>query len=238
MTSLRNWLKLKKLDLYLGRTVAVMILLTSAGLISLFTVFTFLDQVGDMENDYTLLRVIQYLLLSMPRMFYETLPYAVLIGCLAGLGALANNSELIVMRSAGVSTWHIAMAALRPALVFVIIGVLIGETVLPDFERTARVNRKNAMEDDPTPVGGFWYREGNRYLNFSNVSYEGELTDITQYFLSDKGELIESVWAASGSYVESAAPPYWEFRNVIITRLVDPLENALLKITNQGTEDR
>ena len=176
---------MNKLDRYIGSNVAMMISLASAGLISLFLVFTFLDQVGDIEGNYTLVTVLHFVGLSIPRMFYETLPYAVLIGCLSGLGLLASNSELIVMRAAGVSTWRIARATLNPALVFVAIGLLVGETVLPDVERAARVVRENAMEDDITPQGGFWYREGDIYTHTTTVSHTGELRDINQYTVSN-----------------------------------------------------
>ena len=138
-----------------------MTLLASAGLISLFVIFTFLDQMSDIEQDYNLIAVIKYVSYSIPRMFYETVPYAALIGSLTGLGILASNSELIIMRTAGISTWQIAIATMKPALAFVIAGLLVGELILPDFERTARASREKAMEGDITPDGGFWYREGN-----------------------------------------------------------------------------
>ena len=38
-----------------------------------------------------------------PQYLYEILPIAALIGSVLGLGTLASNSELIVMRSVGVS---------------------------------------------------------------------------------------------------------------------------------------
>jgi len=71
---------------------------------------------------------------------------------LTGPGILASNSEVIIMRTAGISTWRITMATIKPALAFIIIGLLIGELMLPDFERTARVSREKAMEDDVTPT--------------------------------------------------------------------------------------
>ena len=63
----------------------------------------FLEQMEDMSDEYTMARVTEFVFYSMPRMFHETIPYSALIGCLAGLGILANNSELLVMRAAGVA---------------------------------------------------------------------------------------------------------------------------------------
>lgn len=210
---------MKQLDLYLGKTVAYTMLLASLGLVGLFVVFTFLDQMEDVKRDYTILTVVQYVLYSIPRMFYETVPYAALIGCLTGLGLLANGSELIVMRSSGVSTWQISWGVMKPALVFVLLGLLVGELVLPDFERTARVIREDAMEDDITPQGGFWYREGNKYMHFNTVSHEGRLGNINQYFLNEDKKLSRALWAESAVYHAEEDRGYWLLANVIMTNL-------------------
>ncbi|MGV0034178.1 MAG: LPS export ABC transporter permease LptG [Candidatus Azotimanducaceae bacterium WSBS_2022_MAG_OTU7] len=213
---------MSKLDNYLGLTVATMTLLASAGLISLFVIFTFLDQMNDIKQDYDLIAVIKYVSYSIPRMFYETVPFAALIGSLTGLGILASNSELIIMRTAGISTWQIAIATMKPALAFVIAGLLVGELILPDFERTARVSRENATEGTITPQGGFWYREGNRYMHFGTVSPEGVLRNINQYFLGDEQQLKKTLWAESATHippVENEGTSYWRMENVIVTQL-------------------
>jgi lipopolysaccharide export system permease protein len=206
---------MKQLDLYLGKTVGMMMLMASLGLIGLFVIFTFLEQMEDIENDYTMFMVMNYVVMSIPRIFYETLPYATLIGCLAGLGLLANNSELIVMRSSGISTWQITWATLKPALALVVIGLLVGEFILPDVERDARVIRKDAMEDDITPDGGFWYRENNIYMQFNAVSHEGQLSDINQYTMTDDKQLISSLWAEKAIYNDGS----WQLHNVVETNL-------------------
>ncbi len=216
---------MRRLDNYLGLTVATMTLLASAGLISLFVIFTFLDQMNDIEHDYNLIAVIKYVSYSIPRMFYETVPYAALIGSLTGLGILASNSELIIMRSAGISTWQIAIATMKPSLAFIIAGLLVGELILPDFERTARVSRETATEGDITPKGGFWYREGNRYMHFGTVGHEGVLGNISQYFLGTEQQLQKTLWAESASHIsptENDDTSYWRMENVIVTDLNAP----------------
>lgn len=210
---------MKRLDRYLSTTVGMAMLVASAGLIGLFVLFTFLDQMEDIKNDYTLLTAMTYVAYSIPRIFYETLPYAALIGCLTGLGVLANNSELIVMRAAGVSTWHIAWAAMKPALVLVLVGLVIGELVLPEFERTARVIREQSMEDDITPQGGFWYREGDTYMHFNVIDSDGTLRDISQYLHDENQRLLSVRWIESARFVRDRKAPYWRLENVTMTDL-------------------
>ena len=213
---------MNRLDYYIGLTVAYTTLLASAGLVCLFVIFTFLDQMSDIKQDYNLVAIMKYVAYSTPRMFYETVSYAALIGSLTGLGILASNNELTVIRAAGISTWQIAATTMKPALAFVFIGLLVGELLLPDFERTARVSRENATEGDITPAGGFWYREGNRYMHFNTVSHEGFLRNINQYFINDKQQLTKTLWAESASYIsflDGDKSGFWRLKNVIVTDL-------------------
>ena len=115
---------MRRLDLYLGGTVGLTIVMASLGLVGILGIFTFLEQIEDIRHNYTTAAVFLYVLQSVPRMFYETIPYAALIGCLAGLGTLANNSELVVMRAAGISTWSIAFSAMKPAFLLVLGGFI------------------------------------------------------------------------------------------------------------------
>ncbi|MCK1890503.1 LptF/LptG family permease, partial [Legionella pneumophila] len=49
----------------------------------------------------------------MPYQVYLFFPIASLLGCLVGLGVLANHSELVVMRAAGISIGQITGAVLK-----------------------------------------------------------------------------------------------------------------------------
>lgn len=70
---------------------------------------------------------------------------AALIGCLIGLGTLASNSELTIMRAAGVSIGRIVWAVMKPMLVLMLAGILIGEYVAPLTENQAQADRALAQ---------------------------------------------------------------------------------------------
>ncbi len=212
---------MSRLDLYIGHRIALMILTASFGLVSLFVIFTFLDQMEDLDEGYTLSEVLRYVSYSVPRIFYETLPFAALIGCLTGLGILATNGELIVMRCAGVSTWKIFWSATKPALILILFGVFIGELLLPDFERTARVLKENATEDEITPQGGFWYREQDIFMHFNSVSHLGDLKDIHKYLINDQNNLYQTRWANSAQYIKKD-DGYWLMKDIVVTYLDGP----------------
>lgn len=211
---------MKTLDSYLARTITLTMFTAAIALLGVMTIFTFLEQVQDIENNYDLTAVMMFCLYSMPRMFYEVIPYSALIGCLAGLGLLANNSELVVMRAAGVSTWSISLSAVKPTLLLVILGLLVGEYVLPGVETTARNDRARALSgaDEITPAYGLWYREGNVYMHFDQVGPGGVLGGVSHYYFDDDHHLQRTLFARRAVYHDvSQKERYWLMEDVVIT---------------------
>lgn len=208
-----------RLDYYLGSTVGITIVMAALGLVGILGIFTFLEQIEDMRHNYTAAKVALYVLQSVPRMFYETIPYAALIGCLAGLGSLANNSELLVMRAAGVSTWSIATSAMKPALLLVVLGLYVGEYILPDMERSARTNRERAMSEDDAylPERGVWYREGNVFMRFEQI--QGSVIEgVTHYYYNDDMMLTRTLFATRAVFHPvSDNNRYWVMEGVKLT---------------------
>ena len=91
------------LSQYMMRTILASTALVLVVLLALAGLFEFIAELDDTRGDYQTPRVILYTLLRLPQLAVERLPVAALIGSLLGLGALAANSEIIVMRSAGLS---------------------------------------------------------------------------------------------------------------------------------------
>ena len=230
---------MKRLDFYLGSTVAMTMSLSALGLVGMLTIFTFLEQMEDVRNNYTILSVGKFMLYSMPRLFYETVPYSALIGCLAGLGMLANASELLVIRAAGVSTWSIAWSAMKPALALAMVGLVIGEYVLPDFERIARIDRARAMSDENeiTPKFGFWYREGNIYMHFDEVGQGGVLQGVSHFYFDEDDDrlMVKTMFADRAVFHEiesGGADNYWLLEDVTITVLGEN-RSSVQKLSSQ-----
>lgn len=106
-----------KLDRYIGTSVFLAILSVLGIIVGLALLFAFIDELGDLSDSYGTLEALIYVVLTLPRRAYEMLPMAALIGCLIGLGSLASNSELTIMRAAGVSVGRIVWAVMKPMLV-------------------------------------------------------------------------------------------------------------------------
>lgn len=160
-----------KLDRYIGSSVFVAILAVLGIILGLATLFAFIDEMSEVSDTYTLVDVLSYVLLTAPRRLYDMLPMAALIGCLIGLGSLASHSELTIMRAAGVSIGRIVWAVMKPMLILMVVGVLIGEYVAPATEVTAQANRSLAQGggDAQSAKHGLWHRQG--MSSFTSTRY-------------------------------------------------------------------
>ena len=65
---------------YVGLEVLSAIVLASFALVGLLAVFTVLEEVQDFRNQYQFFEALTFVALSLPRLFYETIPFSVLIG--------------------------------------------------------------------------------------------------------------------------------------------------------------
>jgi lipopolysaccharide export system permease protein len=124
------------------------VLIVMGLLLSLFTVFAFMDELNRVgRGSYTTLNAIEYVLLLTPGMAYQLFPIAALLGSTIGLGLLASNSELTVMRAAGVSLNRIVWSTMKVGLVLVALTLILGESIAPVAEQYARTLRSVAISD-------------------------------------------------------------------------------------------
>ena len=100
-------------------------------LLTLFNLFTFSDEMKDLDGEYGLKEILYYVALTSPGVLYELVPSSALIGSLFILGAMGNNRELIAMRASGLSVFGIIRAVLLAGTILVVISLLIGEFVAP-----------------------------------------------------------------------------------------------------------
>jgi lipopolysaccharide export system permease protein len=210
---------MRKLDRYIGRSVLMAILAVLGIILGLASLFAFIDEMGDLSPTYTVGNAAEYVLLTAPRRVYEMLPMAGLIGCLTGLGALASSSELTIMRAAGVSVSRIVWAVMKPMLVLMVCGVLVGEYVAPAFENKAQADRSLAQGSGEAQTGrhGVWHRQGGEYIHINTVQPNGLLYGVTRYRFDDQRHLLESSFAKRAQY----SGDRWELSDVTSTLFHD-----------------
>ena len=196
---------MKILDAWIARNVAGGALLALAVLLSLTAVVSFveeLDSVG--RGRYGIGGAMEFVLLTLPRHAFVLFPLAAVIGALVGLGTLAVTSELAVVRASGVSVARIVGSVLKGGLALVVIAVVLGEVAAPWGERLAENRRAAALDESHGRGGGYWIREGRRFVNAVRVRPDGGIEDMYIYEIDPEGALRIVTHAGRARYRDRA----------------------------------
>lgn len=209
------------LDRYLARTVLLYTLLVMCVLLTLSTLFTFLGQQDDIGvGAYRTGDAFVFTLLNLPQQAFVLLPIGALIGAIVGLGNLAHESELVVVRAAGVSVWRIGFAAGLAGCVVMAMMWVLGEYVAPPLEQYARQLKTFSKFAGYNLSGSrsAWVKDGPRFINVQQQSADNMFGGVYVIAFDGKGAL-ESVTRAETARVAQGRS--WTLETVAETRLVD-----------------
>lgn len=156
-------------------------------ILALDAVSELLEEMGRLQNDYDLTAALVYIALKIPGNAVNYLGFSALIGCLAGIGGLSNNSELTVIRAAGVSTMQVVVMVIKPTLLLIICGSLVSEFIAPDLEQLSQSRRDLLRGNESSQqASGTWLRDGSDYLHVNAVYPGGELYGVSRFQLQGR----------------------------------------------------
>lgn len=172
------------LDRYVAKTVLSAIGLVTLMLIGLQLFILFVNQLDDLgKMDYGIWQATVYVLLQMPYQVYLFFPMASLLGSLIGLGVLANHSELVVMRAAGMSIGQITLSVLKAAVLVILLMTAMGEVLVPMIAQYANDYKTSALTGGQTlrTAQGVWVRYGNDFISIGQVLPNNVLQNVYQF---------------------------------------------------------
>ncbi len=186
-------MKTKLIDHYIAKQILMMILVVLLVLSGLDSVFTLISELDNLAPHYHASQAMIFVLASTPSTLYEFIPVATLIGCLLALGNLANNSELIVMRAAGISVFGIIGRVLKPVIGLVIVSLLAGQFLIPLTEHFAQSYRELKLGGGSVfrVKHGNWQRQGDEFIHIDTIAPNGVIHGITRYRFS--GEQLQEM---------------------------------------------
>jgi lipopolysaccharide export system permease protein len=204
---------MRLLGQYIGKTIAGHILAVMLVLLSLYFFSSFVSEVSEVgRGNYKMLDALQFSIMLMPRQVYELFPLVALMGTMLGLGALANTSELTVMRASGISVQQILREVLKVGALMVVIAVILGELIAPPLEKVARLQRASALSDkiSVNAKSGLWARQGDTFINIERLLSDGRASGVHLYRFDVQGRLQESTSAKQAIYQNKA----WKLERV------------------------
>lgn len=193
---------MKIINAYVSSAVLSATLLVMLVVLSLDLVFALVAELDDLKNDYQAMDALVYILFTIPRRIYDYLPLGAFMGALIGLGALAKNSELTVIRAAGVSVMGVSISAIRPVLFVVLIAAFLGEYVAPTTEKIAQSEKalKRGAQSNIVYGQGLWHKEGESFIHINAVEPNGALHGVSINEYDDTKRLVKSTFAAKALY--------------------------------------
>jgi lipopolysaccharide export system permease protein len=203
---------------YLAREIyaaTAIVLLAFLGLFLFFDFVNELDSIG--KHGYEMWQALVYVVLLVPGRIYELLPIAVLIGSLYALTTLARQSEITVMRAAGLSTARMLAVLAAIGVVFVALTFVFGEYLAPPAERAAQRWRLLATDSTVSQDlrSGLWVKDGALFVNVSTLMPDQTMRDVRLYEFDETQGLRAISEAKSGKY---AGEQGWRLSSVSQTR--------------------
>ncbi|MCV6604808.1 MAG: LptF/LptG family permease, partial [Porticoccaceae bacterium] len=185
---------MRQLSAYVARSVLASLLGVLAILVGIDALTAFLNETKIINDKYTYLNALTYTGMTLPARIYEFIPFASLIGCLIGLGALAGNSELVIMRASGVSLLRIVWFVMRPTLLVIFTGVMLAEYLVPYADQSATtykaLKRSGGGQVEQKFRSNLWNKEGTEFMHFNIVAPGGELLyGVTRYQFDEQRNL-------------------------------------------------
>lgn len=187
---------------YVGRIVLTSMLMVLVLLLGLDLVFSFLGELEELKEGYQAQQALVFSVLSLPFRLCDMMPIAALIGGIVGLGLLANNAELTVMRAAGISVWRLVWWVIKPAMALVVLSLLFAEYVVPISQQMADSGKAKALgvHYKVGELSSYWQRQGNTFIKMQSVTPDGVLHGVSFYQFDDHGQLQQTQFASEGNY--------------------------------------
>ena len=223
---------MKILARYIGSAVMASTATALVALTAIFSFFEFVDEMGDLgRGHYGVLQVVEFVLLSIPRLCYDLFPVAALLGSLFALGALVSTSEMTVIRAAGVSLSKTVSWVMKAGALIMIACVLIGELIAPPCEQLAQQRRSIATTDKIAlkTRNGFWARDGRSFVNIRTILPGNWVERIFIYEFDEQGRLKTSTRARRAYYSDGR----WILEGIEQTLfLIDRVEERRVRSAN------
>ena len=180
--------KINILDRYMAREMVPPFLVGSFGFVLIMItdiLFTLTDLI--INKGVPFLAVLKLLIFKLPAILVLTFPVSTLFGVAMTMGRLSHDSEIIALRTSGVSMFRIAVPIMAIALVISVMSYMTNEFLVPWANQVSEgIIRQIIMKKPVTQIkeNVFFKDKGDRYFYVKKVDpKEGTLQDIMMYEL-------------------------------------------------------
>ena len=221
----------RTLTIYLSRLFVTRII---AVLLMLVMVLQLLDLLGESGSILAYPgngepELFKYVTLRVPQLIARFLPYSVLLATIVTLATLNQNSEVIAMKSAGLSAHQLLAPLFLSAAVVSVVSFAFNERVVT--RATATLKAWEAADYGPIPKdsgvrSNVYLRDGNNILLASTLSGSGPgmvMEGVTWYRRDKGGTILQQLRSPHATYAGPGwrldAPVSFDVKNTTTQRL-------------------
>jgi lipopolysaccharide export system permease protein len=195
------------LDRYIARECLKIILLCLVVFMGIYVVVDLFEKFSRfLEARVPPVLILRYYLFSLPNIFTQVLPVAVLLASLLSLGGMARHNEVLAMKMGQVSTLRIALPCIGVGLAASLAAWFATEYVAPRTNERAlniwstevrHLPAHRIMQDSD-----IWYRaQGNRFVHISLIETQsGLIRGMSIFDLSPNFDLLRRVDASEATW--------------------------------------
>jgi lipopolysaccharide export system permease protein len=157
------------LDRYIAQTWLRLLMLCLSGFVGIYLVIDLIENIprflraGGAAGD-----ILQYFIWKLPEMISRTATFSILMATLLTLGVLSRDSEIIALRSCGISLLRISLPMLTLGFIASILLLINAELVLPHSyaytEHIVRLKIKKERDRAAFKRNNIWFRSKSMIL--------------------------------------------------------------------------
>ena len=215
------------------------ILFLTIGFMLLFAFFSFIADIENVTNKNVNFESIVFSqTLNLPKIIYDVIPLATLIGSLWSFSSFATGSEFVVILASGFSFRNFLKMIFIGGLPLVIFTFFLSEFFVPatEFVKEKIKLKKNGYEQDNG--SGLWIRDfikndqknamlNERIIKVGSIKINGELSLIQIYEFDKNNRLIRKIESNFGLFIKSRPSKdlesvnRWEIYSPVILEVKD-----------------
>jgi lipopolysaccharide export system permease protein len=162
---------------YVAREILLATGVMLLGLLSLLVIYDLIRELGDIgKATWSFKATLILIALEIPQHIALWLPVAALMGALFALSRLSEQSELTVMRTAGLSLARLSLGVAAVGTLVGLTSFVLAEYVAPHTQEYAKLLRLKATSTIIAREfrSGFWLKDDRRYINVGDVTADAE----------------------------------------------------------------
>ena len=182
-------------------------------LVSIEVFFSFTAELKYLDvGNYDFITIVKYIILSIPRSIEIMFPYAVLIGALLSLGAMAADMEFVAMQASGISVKKILTIVLLQVFIVSSVFYIITDSIVPKYSSKAEKKRNIALNKQAMyQKNGVWFKNKSSFIKIQEIYPQEIIKGITVYEYNSNNKINSVSYISSAKYSNNQ----WELFDVL-----------------------